>query len=368
MGNISKAEKVFKIIINVLLTLLILLIFAVGGIFVFDKISDAQEWDKLAQAGYVNQVSVGSHNINVCIRGNKDADYTVVSMAGLNNMANVVDMEPVTDQLTDKYLFAFVDRSGYGLSDDTHEEQTVEQIISDYRTALENAKVTKPYVLMAHSLGGVYASYWQQKYPDEIKAVIYLDPTQIGSLEDGKEEMQARHADFTMNMEVVACKIGLDRVIFNPAEYVVGLQTQQQKEHAELIWHRCPMSWTVCSEENNYYDNICKTANSLAPNDIPKLYIDAGVYTVEDAREKVAYQKKIAEMAGTDTTDIVMMEEDIDERLAEAMKEFYERNIQTYIDQLGNVTYVNIPGDHSIFKHKPDEVSKTIGNYLSTLK
>ena len=120
MGNISKAKKVFKIIRNVLLTLLILLILAVGGIFVFDKISDAQEWDKLAQAGYVNQVSVGSHNINVCIRGNKDADYTVVSMAGLNNMDNVVDMEPVTDQLTDKYLFAFVDRSGYGLSDDTH--------------------------------------------------------------------------------------------------------------------------------------------------------------------------------------------------------------------------------------------------------
>ena len=32
------------------------------------------------------------------------------------------------------------------------------------------------------------------------------------------------------------------------------------------------------------------------------------------------------------------------------------------------MTYVNIPGDHSIFKQKPDEVAKAIGDFLGTLK
>lgn len=368
MEQKSKLRKVFKIIGIVFLSLIILLILAVGVMFTIDKISDGQEWDKLQEAGYVNQVSVGSHNLNVCIRGNTSASYTVVSIAGLNSMANVVEMEPVTNQLKDKYCFAFVDRSGYGLSDDTHEEQTVEQIVSDYRTALLNAGVKAPYVLMAHSLGGVYASYWQQTYPDEIKAVIYLDPTQIGALDELKEEMSGRHADFGMYMAVVLSKLGIDRFVFDPTEYIVNLETQQQKDYATMIWRRCPMSWTVCSEENNYFDNIRKTSDKLTPNEIPKLYIDAEAYTIEDAREKIAYSKKIAEEAGVDVSEIVMLEESVDDRFVEAMKGFFERNVQTYIDKLGNVTYVNIPGDHSIFKHKPNEVAKAIGDFLENLK
>lgn len=364
MQKASGAKKVFKIIGIFLLSLLGLCILFVGGVFVFDKIKDAEEWDQLDRAGYVNQVSVGSHNLNVCIRGNTDASYTVVSIAGLNSMANVVEMESVTNQLKDKYCFAFVDRSGYGLSDDTHEEQTVEQIVSDYRTALLNAGVKAPYVLMAHSLGGVYASYWQQTYPDEIKAVIYLDPTQIGSLD---EEMSSRHANFEMYMEVVLSKLGIDRLIFDPAEQTVNLETQQQKDYATMIWRRCPMSWTVCSEENNYFDNIRKTYDKLTPNEIPKLYIDAQAYTIEDIREKIAYSKKIAEEAGLDGSEIVMLEESVDDRFVEAMKSFFERNIQTYIDKLGNVTYVNVPGDHSIFKHKPDEVAAACKEFLDNL-
>ena len=367
MENRSKPRKILKTILAIILTLLILFILAVAGIFFYDKIKDAQEWDKLKEQGYINQVSAGSHNLNVCIRGNNDAAYTVVSMAGLNNMANVVDMEPVTDQLTDKYCFAFVDRSGYGLSDDTNEEQTVEQIVTDYRTALRNSGVKSPYVLMAHSLSGVYASYWQQQYPDEIKAVIYLDPTQIGS-HDIDEEMQNRHADFGMYMNVVFSKTGIERLFFDPTEYTVNLKTQQQKDNAEMIWHRCPMSWAVCSEENNYSDNIIKTRDLLIPNDIPKLYIDASAYTIEDIREKIAYTKQIEEQAGKSDSEIQILEESVDDRFVDAMKSFYENNIKTYIDKLGNVTYINIPGEHSIFKHKPDEVAKAIGDFLGKLK
>ena len=144
MKGQSKVGKVFKTIGIVFLILIILLVLVIGVFFVIDKVDDAKSWDELKEAGYVNLVSVGSHNLNVCVKGNADAQYTIVSIAGLNSMANVVEMEPVADQLKDKYRFAFVDRSGYGLSDDTHEEQTVEQVVSDYRTALTNAGLKAP--------------------------------------------------------------------------------------------------------------------------------------------------------------------------------------------------------------------------------
>ena len=128
------------------------------------------------------------------------------------------------------------------------------------------------------------------------------------------------------------------------------------------------MSWAVCSEENNYSDNIIKTRDLLIPNDIPKLYIDASAYTIEDIREKIAYTKQIEEQAGKSDSEIQILEESVDDRFVDAMKSFYENNIKTYIDKLGNVTYINIPGEHSIFKHKPDEVAKAIGDFLGKLK
>ena len=103
-------------------------------------------------------------------------------------------------------------------------------------------------------------------------------------------------------------------------------------------------------------------------DDIPKLYIDAAAYTVEDIKATMAYEKKIMEEAGVNSDDMSIPESAIDERFVESQKSFYERNIKTYIDKLGNVTYVNIPGNHSIFKHKPEEVSKAIGEFLDKLK
>ena len=361
-------KKIFKIIGIVLLVLILLLILGIGIIFVIDKIEDSKAWDKLIQGGYVNTVNVGNHKMNVCLRGNKDAEYTVVSLQGLNNMANVVEMETATEPLNNTYQFAFVDRAGYGLSEDTFEEQTVEQVVSDYRTALTNAGLKAPYILMAHSFGGVYASYWEMTYPDEIKAVIYIDPTQIGSLDDISDMIDERHAGFAMYASVIGSKLGLDRIVFNSKEYTVNLPTEKQKEYAEAIWGLCPMSWTVCSEENNYADNVRKTNALLSPNNIPKLYIDAFAYTIDDIKEKMAYEKKIMEDAGISSDDMSIPESAIDERFVEGQKDFYERNIKTYIDKLGNVTYVNIPGNHSIFKHKPDEVAKAMKDFLDKLK
>ena len=156
------------------MVLILLLILGIGIIFVIDKIEDSKAWDKLIQGGYVNTVNVGNHKMNVCLRGNKNAEYTVVSLQGLNNMANVVEMETATEPLNNTYQFAFVDRAGYGLSEDTFEEQTVEQVVSDYRNALTNAGLKAPYILMAHSFGGVYAGfiYDGEAVPPTITAVI----------------------------------------------------------------------------------------------------------------------------------------------------------------------------------------------------
>lgn len=47
-------------------------------------------------------------------------------------------------------------RFGNGLSDDTSEAQTVERIVELYRDALEKTGQKKTYILIAHSISGIY--------------------------------------------------------------------------------------------------------------------------------------------------------------------------------------------------------------------
>ncbi len=358
-------RKALKIIGMILLSLLLLLVVAVVGIFVTDKVLDHQEWEKLEQAGYVNRVSIGSHQLNVCMRGDENAKYTIVSLQGLNAMANAVELEPLMDRVKD-CRFVLVDRSGYGMSEDTGEAQTVEQVVSDYRTALKNSGISAPYILMGHSFGGVYESYWQQHYPEEIKAAIYLDPTQIGSLDTVGEDMQSRHADFGMHLETLCVKLGFDRLVFDPAQYIVDLPEKQQ-EYATILWRCSARSWAVCSEEDCYFENVKKTFDSLSPNQIPKLYIDAGKYTREDVIADMDYAKQIRKKAGLPAPEYDISEDMVDDQFVQELKNFFETNIKAYMEKLGNVTYRNIPGDHSIFKHKPDEVAEAVNEFLGTL-
>ena len=37
----------------------------------------------------------------------------------------------------------------------------------------------KWYILLPHSLGGAYATYWVSKYPEEIEGIVFLDGTQL---------------------------------------------------------------------------------------------------------------------------------------------------------------------------------------------
>ena len=110
-----------------------------------------------------------------------------------------------------------------------------------------------------------------------------------------------------------------------------------------------------------------KTFDSLSPNQIPKLYIDAGKYTREDVIADMDYAKQIREKAGLPAPEYDISEDMVDDQFVQQLKNFFETNIKAYMEKLGNVTYRNIPGDHSIFKHKPDEVAEAVNEFLGTL-
>ena len=68
------------------------------------------------------------------------------------------------------------DRQGYGWSDPVSGPLTASNLTGRLHTLLSRANVSPPYVLVGHSLGGVYVRYYTHRYPDEVAGMVLVDP------------------------------------------------------------------------------------------------------------------------------------------------------------------------------------------------
>jgi len=70
------------------------------------------------------------------------------------------------------------DRAGNGLSDAATTLRDARHIAAELRTALKNANVSPPYILVGHSIGGMYVRVFADMHPDEVAGLVLVDPTQ----------------------------------------------------------------------------------------------------------------------------------------------------------------------------------------------
>lgn len=66
-------------------------------------------------------------------------------------------------------------RLGVGGSDKPQENQDGITIIETLRETLSLIAIDPPYVIVGHSLGGLYANLFARLYPDEVAAIVFLE-------------------------------------------------------------------------------------------------------------------------------------------------------------------------------------------------
>ena len=144
-------KKVFRIIGKILLILLLLIVlFLLTTSIVYHiKLNNAE--NQLKEAGYYNPVSDGDHALNVYACGNENGRHTIVALAGLGDGEMFLGWRQMTAEIEKDNRLIFIDRAGYGLSDDTGREMTPENVVEEYRTALKNAAF--PRLSLSNGLG-----------------------------------------------------------------------------------------------------------------------------------------------------------------------------------------------------------------------
>ncbi len=119
-------------------------------------------------------VDVGGHRLHLHAEGPRGTGPTVVLEAGMGTPSTAWAW--VQGMVADDVRVVSYDRAGIGWSDDRGGPVDPAAEVRDLRTALDAAGEEGPFVLVGHSLGGLFARTFAATYPRETAGVVLVDP------------------------------------------------------------------------------------------------------------------------------------------------------------------------------------------------
>ena len=240
----------------------VVLILFLGGTFVFHQFSLRNESKLLTPIG--KQVTVNGHRMNVSVKGEGSETIVFLSSAGI--ASPILDFKNLSDSLSKKYKVVVVERAGYGFSEDSDRSRDVMEVLSETRQALAQAHVSGPYVILSHSMASLESLAWQEKYPDEVKALVGLDWALPASYEDLKDNQAL------LTVAYWSSKIGLLRY-FPESFYIKNpTLTETERQQYKLLAYKQLMSQAMLHESRLAKENAKKVPSSINPK-IPTLLL-----------------------------------------------------------------------------------------------
>ena len=315
-------KKVLNKTLKVVLIIIAIIVLFVIVSFVRHKICISNEKDLLTPLGEL--VEVNGHNMSVYTEGS--GDKTLVFMSGGGTCSPILDFKSLYSLLSDEYKIAVVEKFGYGFSDVVDEARDIDTMLSETRMALKKADVEGPYVLCPHSMSGIEALYWAQKYPEEVEAIVGLDM----AVPDYYDEMNISIPILKLGQYSAA--LGITRWIPGLAEsdaIKYGTLSDKEKEIYRALFYQRTATVTMINEAKVVKDN----ANSVKKNGIPQvpmlLFISDG-------------------SGGTGFT-----------------KEKWRSIPKEYISGSDNASYIELDCPHYVHDYEFEEISKEIRNFIN---
>ena len=210
-------------------------------------------------------VQVNQNQMSVYTEG--EGDKTLVFLSGGGTCSPILDFKSLYSLLSDEYRIVVVEKFGYGFSEIVDEERDIDTILAETRTALQMAGIEGPYVLCPHSMSGIEALYWAQKYPDEVSAIIGLDMAVPEAYENYKINMAG------IKLGQFAAKLGITRLIPGIAEsdaIKYGTLSDEEKEIYKAVFFSRTATETMIDEVTYIKENAKIVSEGKIP-DVPVL-------------------------------------------------------------------------------------------------
>ena len=122
------------------------------------------------------QVNSGAGSLEMLVTGS--GKPAVIFESGFDD--TLEDWAGVTAVLSPRTTTVAYDRAGIGGSPMNAKPRTALQIAEELHTALLNAKIAPPYLLVGHSAGGMYVRVFAHLYPADVAGIVLVDPAPEG--------------------------------------------------------------------------------------------------------------------------------------------------------------------------------------------
>ena len=274
----------------------VVLILFLGGTFGFHQLSLQKESKLLMPIG--KKVVVNGHQMNVYIKG--EGSETIVFLSGAGIASPILDFKNLTDSLSKKYKVVIVERAGYGYSEDSNQSRDVMEVLFETRQALSQANVIGPFIILSHSMASLESLAWQEKYPNEVKALIGLDWALPASYEDLKEHPTL------MSIAYWTSKMGFLRY-FPESFYIKNpTLTETERQQYKLLAYKQLMSQAMLHESRLAKENAKKVPSSINPKIPALLLVSNGEGTTFSQSEWQHYAEKFS--SGQSNVQVIYMD------------------------------------------------------------
>ena len=135
-----------------------------------EKVAEARARRRYPAPGQL--VDVGGRRLHILARGSAPGP-TVVIEQGVGSPSLM--WWPVQEAVAKFACVCTYDRAGFLWSDPVAAQRSIEDRVADLHTLLVRSGVPRPYVLVAHSFGGLVVKQFARAYTEEVAGMVLVD-------------------------------------------------------------------------------------------------------------------------------------------------------------------------------------------------
>lgn len=200
--------------------------------------------------------TVEGHRMHIFRTGDRNR-LKLVFMSGSGTVAPMYDFKILYQKLVADFRIIVIEKFGYGYSDLYDAPSDIDSLVSYQKQALDDLGEKGPFILLPHSMSGLEAIRWKQKYPDDIQAIIGLDmalPVQY--INWGKDGLDRR----IKQMKKLRSLHDKGLLFWYPLNKR-GLDTKEIRQQ-RLLWKRNAFNDCMISGAGTVLDNAHKVDES----------------------------------------------------------------------------------------------------------
>lgn len=321
-------RKLCKVLKNICIVSIAVILLVLLSVFIYHNYQLSKESSLIKSEGTL--VNFNNKKINVYKEGSGEDTYVFMSGSGI--AAPVYELKGLYSKFSKENKIAVIERAGYGYSEAFHDDRDIDTMLEQSREALIQSGNKPPYVLVPHSISGIEAIYWAQKYPNEVKGIIALD---IGL----PKQYVTHKMNLVESLKVrgfnLLTKMGVHRlfpsVTYNPEVIRQSFLTEHEKEMYKALSYKQFFNNDMERELLQSYNNGKKSINLPIPKETPILFLDA--IAEQNKNSKYTKQKN--------------------------------KDYEEFAEQILIADVIKIQGTHSIYLYEPDEIYNLAMDFIN---